>query len=249
MAFVENTVNNLAADFEKSAAKGHNFVKSLITKIIQTMTTLTDADKIKLYFPKHTKRMLKLFVLIINCIVQSRTVCLYKCRDKVPGALGKKHKAKANSNYMRIIRFFKMKLIAEFIDGIHHLILNIVEIEPTYLIMDRSNWKIGSKNVNILTIGGLLEGAFIPLHWLQLNKRGNSNYDERIDLLDYLIELFHLFGKSVEGLILLADREFIGAEWLKYLSFQKLSFVIRLRENMYAQLQTVNGKKNSHLNH
>ena len=213
------------------------------------MTTLTEVGKIKQFFPKHSKCTVKVFVLMITCIIKARTVNVYKCRDKVSDSLGKKHKAKASSDYMRLIRFFKMNFIAEFIGGIHHLLMNIAEMDSSYLIMDRSNWKIGNKNVNILTTGGLLQGAFIPIHWLQLNKRGNSNIDERIKLLDYLEELYQVFGKSVKGMTLLADREFLGVDWLKYLCSKKISFVIRMREKMYAELRTVNGKKNSHSNH
>lgn len=44
-------------------------------------------------------------------------------------------------------------------------------------------------------------------------------------------------------MILLADREFIGAEWFKYLVEQDLHFVIRLKAKMYFELQTFEGKK------
>ena len=208
------------------------------------MKTLTDTDKIRRFFPNHTRKMTSNFLMIIHCIVQSRTVCLYKCRDKVSGAIGKNHKAKSGSDYMRLIRFFKMKMIAEFITGIRQLLLSIVKLEDKYLIMDRSNWKIGTKNVNLLTIGGLLKNTFVPLHWLQLDKRGNSNFQERKKLMDNLIGLLQWAGKSVEGMILLADREFIGVLWLEYLCSLPISFVIRLRENLYGELSTITGKKN-----
>lgn len=208
------------------------------------MKTLTEPDKIKRFFPMHTNKMVNNFLLILHCIIQSRTVCLYKCRDKVSLARGHKSSVKAGSDYTRLIRFFKMKMSVEFITGIRQMLLSLVQLEHPYLIMDRSNWKIGSKNVNLLTIGGLLSGVFMPLHWLQLNKRGNSNFAERKKLMEYFIGLLEWAGKPTEGLVLLADREFIGDKWFEYLISRRISFVIRLREKMYFDLSTITGKKN-----
>lgn len=208
------------------------------------MNTFTEMDKIKIFFPHHTKKMVKNFLLIIGCIVQCRTVCLYKCRDKVKEVEGRKQKVKAESDYTRLIRFFKMDMIIEFITGIRQMLLSITCFNEQYLIMDRSNWKIGSKNVNLLTIGGLLENVFMPFYWIQLNKRGNSNTEERKRIIALSIGLLKWADKFIEGLILLADREFIGSDWLAYLCSQRISFVIRLRENMYGELSTKKGKKN-----
>ena len=47
------------------------------------MNPLT-AAKIKDFFPKHTIPCVQKFILLMECILQSRTVCLYKCRDKAP---------------------------------------------------------------------------------------------------------------------------------------------------------------------
>ena len=63
-------------------------------------------------------------------------------------------------------------------------------------------------------------------------------------MIEGLVELLSKFGKTVKGSILLADREFIGAVWFEYLLGKNLSFVIRLREKMYFELQTFTGKKN-----
>lgn len=149
-----------------------------------------------------------------------------------------------NTAYVKLIRFFKMKYIEDFIFGIRRLMLTITEIDLEYLIVDRSNWKRGTKNFNILTIGNLMENIFLPLYWLQLNKRGNSNLEDRKALIEGLLNLVNKAGRTIKGSILLADREFIGQQWFEYLLSQDLSFVIRLREKMYFELQTVAGKKN-----
>lgn len=179
----------------------------------------------------------------METILESRTVCLYKCRDKVQ-RIHKNNASQINSCYMRLIRFFKMKKIELFLTGIHSLMLSLTQADLTYLIVDRSNWKRGAKNFNLLTIGNLLNSVFIPLYWIQLNKRGNSNIEDRKTLITGLMDLLKKFDKTVKGSILLADREFIGQQWFEYLLSENLSFVIRLREKMYFQLQTPSGKKN-----
>ena len=206
---------------------------------------LLSGVKIKTLFPKHTKPTLKNFILLMNCIIQCRTVCLYKCRDKVQQFKPGKDR-EIDSNYARLLRFFKMKNIAEFISGIRGMMLAVAEADLTYLVVDRSNWKRGEKNTNLLTLGYLMSGilAFVPLYWVQLDKRGNSNIDDRKNLIDGFIELLAKSAKTVKGSILLADREFIGQYWFEYLLDKKISFVIRLREKMYFDLQTYTGKKN-----
>lgn len=72
-----------------------------------------------------------------------------------------------------------MKNIELFILGIQNLLTSISKIDSTYIIVDRTNWKRGIKNINLLTIGGLSSGIFLPLCWTQLDKQGNSNFDDR----------------------------------------------------------------------
>jgi hypothetical protein len=146
--------------------------------------------------------------------------------------------------YSRLIRFFKMKEVMAFISGIRLLMLNIAQWDISYLIVDRTNWKRGTKNINLLTIGGLMSGAFVPFYWLQLNKGGGSNIEDRKSLIEGMISLAQTAGRSLAGSILLADREFIGQQWFQYLLSKKFSFVIRLREKMYFELKTYTGKKN-----
>lgn len=181
----------------------------------------------------------------MECILQSRTVCLYKCRDKA-SQLSKGGATTINSSYVGLIRFFKMKYLKDFIAGIRSMMISLTELDLQYLIVDRTNWKRGAKNFNLLTIGNLMENVFMPLYWTQLNKRGNSNTEDRKVLIEGLSELIEKAGKTIKGSILLADREFVGQLWFEYLLSKQLSFVIRLRENMYFELQTFEGKKNDH---
>lgn len=143
-----------------------------------------------------------------------------------------------------MIRFFKMKHIKAFIAGIGSLMVAVTDVDLQYLIVDRTNWKRGAKNFNLLTIGNLKQNVFMPLYWIQLNKRGNSNTEDRKTLIKGLKNLIEKAGKTIQGSILLADREFIGQLWFEYLLSKHLSFVIRLRETMHFELQRHEGKKN-----
>jgi hypothetical protein len=61
-----------------------------------------------------------------------------------------------------------------------------------------------------------------------LDKRGNSNTGERIDLLEEFFELF----PEVKVAYLSADREFLGKDWFGYLLHQaQVPFRIRIRES------------------
>src|ERR1035437_2541227 len=151
------------------------------------MKNLTEG-KLKLFFPNHTLPQVKNFILLITCILHSRTVNLYKCKDYVPN-LCKNKSSSAKSNYARLIRFFKIKEIESFICGIQELSVALYPIDLTYLIMDRSNWKRGMKNINLLTIGSLYNQVFSPLYWLQLNKGGSSNLSDRKSLIEGLSSL------------------------------------------------------------
>jgi hypothetical protein len=204
------------------------------------------STKVKDYFPYHTYPCVENFILLINCILQTRTVCLYKCRDKVPQLKKVRAQKGANENscYMRLIRFFKMKAVADFIMGIRLLLIKVAETNMEYLIVDRTNWKRGAKSINLLTIGSLMNEVFVPFYWLELNREGGSKLNDRTTLVEGMLQLAQRAGKSLQGSILLADREFIGQNWFEYLVDKNISFVIRLKEKMYFELTTHTGKKN-----
>src|ERR1041385_4415376 len=220
------------------------FIRLIMTQPLNIMNLLS--SKVKDYFPCHTYPCVENFILLMNCILQTRTVCLYKCRDKVPQLKRKGTKKCANENscYMRLIRFFKMKDVIDFIMGIRLLMINLAETNMEYLIVDRTNWKRGAKSINLLTIGSLINEVFVPFYWLELNKDGGSKLSERTTLVEGMLELAQRAGKSLKGSILLADREFIGQNWFEYLVDKNISFVIRMKGKMYFELDTHTGKKN-----
>ena len=96
------------------------------------------------------------------------------------------------------------------------------------LVLDRTNWSIGSREVNYLVLAVVTRRFRVPLLWTVLPGKGNSSTAARIALIERYLRHF---PASTIGL-LLADREFIGADWLEFLNDNNIPFVIRLRENL-----------------
>lgn len=138
-------------------------------------------------------------------------------------------KAKSESSYKRIQRFFHIFEI-DFV-AIARIISKMMPIMNTSwaLTMDRTNWKLGRSNINILVLAIAYKGIAFPIFWVLLPKRGNSNTRERIDLMNCFIHVFSIAKIKC----LLADREFLGERWFGYLLQNSIHFRIRIRENMF----------------
>lgn len=193
---------------------------------------LPPVGEITRFFPNHRKCVVKVFLLLVQCILRCRTVCLYKCRSEVGSVLGIKD-YKLSSAYTRLIRFFKIKKIDAFCAGIILMIIHLVDFEgEVYMSVDRTNWKIGSKNINVLYVGLLLpNGIFVPVLWQLFNKRGNTSEQERCDIMERFFSIWQ--NHSNLNITLLGDREFIGEKWFSFLKKVEFSFVIRARWQDY----------------
>lgn len=199
------------------------------------MATL-EVDKIKKYFPFHRVCLVKTLVILVSCILLANNCNLNKAKKKGSLALGRI--VNIETLYTRFIRFFKMNnsliFVVCILRLIQHLLSEYINKEEEYtLSIDRTNWKLGVVNINILTIGLVLDnGKFIPLYFELLNKRGNSNQSERKMLLSELHTIFNIS----KPLVLVGDREFIGQDWFKELIDLSYELVIRLRKKDYKEL-------------
>ncbi|QQS55986.1 MAG: transposase [Candidatus Competibacteraceae bacterium] len=70
-------------------------------------------------------------------------------------------------------------------------------------------------------------GSAFPILWVALDKKGNSNTQERIALMNRFLTIF---GPQMIA-CLFADREFIGIQWFGYLIENQIKFVIRIKKN------------------
>jgi hypothetical protein len=163
----------------------------------------------------------KCTVSIICAMCKLQTVSFVKLAQGFEG------EACYESSHRRIQRFF-----AEFIIDrtlVARLIFSLLPSKPPYrLSLDRTNWKYGNTDINILMLSVCYKGVAIPILWKMLPKRGNSNASERQELFHEYLELFGISTISA----FMADREFIGEEWFEYLIYERVPFYIRIRENM-----------------
>lgn len=67
----------------------------------------------------------------------------------------------------------------------------------------------------------------LPLIFVDLDKDGNSNTAERLDLLKDFDEVFGF--ERINSLI--ADREFVGNKWFKTLNKNRIPYFIRVKQN------------------
>lgn len=175
-------------------------------------------------------RRLPFFANMLSAIIRSRSVNMQKVAESIEGA------AMTESNYRRIQRLFQKQAFDYEMTA--RLLSTVLPDKPWVLAMDRTNWKLGDANVNVLVLAVAHEGMAIPLLWKFLTKkdeegssvgkRGNSDFKERQSLMEQFISLF-----GVERIkALTADREFIGKEWFEWLMLQEIPFVIRIRNNL-----------------
>jgi len=210
---------------------------------VQTLKSEDKMENIKLigdvlanYFDWHYHRI-DLIANLISSIIRSRSVNMQKVAESMEG------EAKTSSNYRRIQRFFKEQEIDY--DVLAKLLSSVLpQDEKWTIVIDRTNWKLGESNINLLVLAAAYKGMAIPLFWEFLTteddeekgKRGNSNTDERKDILEKFIEQFGV--EKIE--VLLADREFIGKEWFKWLNEKKIPFVIRIRSDINTDKEFMN---------
>lgn len=108
------------------------------------------------------------------------------------------------------------------------LIFSILPVKgKLILVMDRTNWKFGESNINILMLDVSYRNVAIPLMFKMLDKRGDSNTAERIALIQDFIN----WSGADRIDCLLADREFVGDKWLEFLNRNQIRYHIRIRNN------------------
>lgn len=169
-------------------------------------------------------RLETLATLIVGCI-SARTVNLshlagHFCSDAQPA-----------SSYRRVQRFFQYVRLDE--DWLAQLIIRMLNLRaPFTLCLDRTDWKIGRKHINLLVLCIAARRVRIPVMWRVLDRAGPSSSRERINLMQRYVACC---GCDTIN-ILLADREFIGAQWFEFLVENDIPFAIRVRHNLMVEL-------------
>lgn len=169
-------------------------------------------------------RRLTLAVLILG-LIQARSVNLTHLAGAFCGP------AKLSSNYRRLQRFFQY--VRFDADWLARTLVALARLAPPYeLILDRTNWKIGARDVNLLVLAVVTRRARLPVLWEVLDRGGGSTMAQCMALIGRFVALFG------EGSIklLTADREFDGNQWFEFLVENDIPFAIRVSAGLHLRL-------------
>ena len=104
--------------------------------------------------------------------------------------------------------------------------INQTRKKVCYLAIDRTRWQ--ERNLFVASL--IKNNRAIPLNWMLLDKKGNSNLAEQRRLLKSTLRL--LKGYQV---IVIGDREFGNINLADWLSRQGCRYVLRTKSNKYIQ--------------
>ena len=172
-----------------------------------------------------SKSRLETLVGLVMGIIHGRTVNLSHIASLFFGA------ACHASKYRRLQRFFQYVRLDQAC--LAPLVVQMLHLSrPTCLVLDRTNWQVGGRVINILVLAIVTRRFRIPVLWTFLDHPGNSDTDQRISLMKRYLALFGTANIT----LLLADREFIGSDWMSFLIRAKVPFAIRAREDLHLML-------------
>jgi len=105
---------------------------------------------------------------LILALIQREDVPLTKLAVQLPG------KALQRSKVKQLHRFFKNIRLSE--DVLARFVLSFAHPnERLWLVIDRTNWRLGKTEINILLVAVILNGQALPLMWTLLPLWGSSS--------------------------------------------------------------------------
>ncbi|MCK4441210.1 MAG: IS4 family transposase, partial [Sulfurovaceae bacterium] len=173
------------------------------------------------------KARIYIIVAMIIAIVKLERVNLKKISKLI------NPKETKEANYRRLSRFFQKFKFDK--STMAKLMSSFLPKEKFILSMDRTNWKFGKVHINILMLSVAYKGMAIPIIWYLLKKKskqGNSGYRDRIRIIKKFIDVFGL--DRIE--VLVADREFVGEVWFRWLKKRNIPFAIRVMNNKHIKM-------------
>jgi hypothetical protein len=171
--------------------------------------------------------------LFMACVLDGRTSNLQRASQRANKLCGKDHPTqKTSSIYTSFKRLFQNGKVDTIIQGLFCIVVSCLHhfSGPLELVMDRTHWEFRGNVKNVLVIGCIYQGIFIPLVFTDLGHKGNSNFKERKELIERFLKYWALTNLSLPPIFLAGDREFIGAEWWAYLIEKNIQFAFRIKE-------------------
>ena len=159
------------------------------------------------------KSRLETLCLIVIAMVSARSVNLSHLACERPGSV------QTTSTYRRLQRFFQPVRLDE--DWALPLLARLLGLNGSWLLaLDRTNWQIGKTEVNYLVLAVVTRRFRVPLVWSVIEGRGGSTTPMRIALITRDLAQF----PATTLRLLLADREFVGTEWMEFLCKNNIPF-------------------------
>lgn len=146
-------------------------------------------------------------------------------------ALGIVGDAKISSKTHRIYRFLK-EFTFDYMK-VASLILSFFCIENYVVAIDRTNWKFGKSDINILFLVIIIGKISVPVYWKSLPHGGVCSGELMKEFLQKFIK--NLGVEKIKYLI--ADREFMNKEWLNFLINNHIKFAIPLKRDNKIRLE------------
>ena len=182
-------------------------------------------------------------LLIVGCgILVKETVNLSKIKNQV-GPLVANNVTLPDSHYRRLTRFFDDPVAKRQLwKWLLVWLLGYIRrwdgrSMSLFLTLDATSWQWGQTKIQLLVLSLVYRGVSLPLCWVDLAKKGHSSQQERKRLLQMASKLYPL-----EGFCLLADREYVGRNWLAFLDGLGMGFIIRLSRQDYKHEISQSGK-------
>lgn len=185
--------------------------------------------KISEYLPNHGKSCVKNVLILSLCLLIKETVNLNKLKGTVGAVLGNSN-TQADSNYKRLIRVFDHHSDSSLWLDLLVFVFTFLGLRGDYLILDGTSWRSGKAKFHFLTLCVVYRNVAIPIFWRNLHKIGHSSTQERIKLIKGALRRFDLAYS-----VLVADREYVGTKWFKYLIENEIDFIIRLKRGTYRE--------------
>src|SRR5262245_15211273 len=184
------------------------------------MTPIRSIEQTLLENLPWNKARIKFVTRFLLALYAVQTVNLSKLATVFSGT------AKEGSNYKRLQRFLREFEVPYA--QLAELVVKLLGIPGPYtLALDRTNWKVGAIDLNILMLSIVYRGIGFPVVWIVLPKAGNSDTNERETVIEIFLDLFGV--RNITRL--LGDREFVGRDWFRFLRRHRIKFQMRLHKD------------------
>ena len=135
-------------------------------------------------------------------------------------------KSQTESHYKRLTRFILLNAFG----NLWYYILNygLDLLKPTICYLDATQWFIGSFKLHILVLAVDYKGIAMPTYFQCYRHKGVFSEYERVQFIKNARQCCSLQASNI-----IADREFIGNEWVRSFERLNLFFTCRIRQGMY----------------